>query len=109
MNYKEFSKTEISDWRAKANAEIHDKSFEETLSRTIGEDLIIAAYADAYIATTEELLAIQKVQKKSTGWQFQNAKELQKSRSNEVVISADVSTNVNAEIVDLLTKMQQFL
>lgn len=109
MEYTEFSKTEISDWRAKAKAEIHDKSFEETLSRTIGEDLIIAAYADSYIATTEELLVIQQVQKKSTGWQFQNVQELQNSRNNEVVISAVISKNIKDEIVDLLSKTQQFL
>lgn len=109
IEYSEFSKSEISDWREKAQSEIKDKSFEETLSRIIGENINIAAYVDAYIASDEELAVIQQAQKKSTGWKFQNALELQKSRNDEIVISTDISTDVKAEIVDLLSKTQQFL
>lgn len=109
MKYSEFDKKSSEGWAEKAQSEIKDKSFEETLTRLIGKHVNVASYAQSYIAPVEELSIIQEAQKRKPGWKLISREELHKSNEGELVIISKSREDVIEEISELTYKAHQYL
>lgn len=109
MDYLEFSGADYSAWKKKAIAELKEKSFDETLMWLIENRIKIDAYASSYLASPEELAAIQQVQKITKKCNFVTPAELLPDDSISTAPQVSSVHNVLEELLSLLVKFNKYL
>ena len=93
MNFSEFEPAGYKAWHNKASLELNGKSFEETLKWSINNDVQFEAYADQYLATSDELEVIQSAQKKAINFKFVNHADVARKSMTATILANNKSAS----------------
>lgn len=105
--FSEFPNQGESSWRKKAQSEIKDKKLEDVLTRIVGKEISIQAYADSYVCSDEEFALIQKAQKNKLHWKLESRADIETSRKLKPVICSINQNDLVVEISELVIQAQK--
>lgn len=108
-DFSAFTKPSALDWKKQAIEELKGKSFDETLTWLISEEVTTDAFHQAYVMSAGELKAIQDAQRKVAGWEYVMKSQKQVgSQAEEIWVTSNSQqpTTIN-QLAEILKKCEQ--